>query len=292
MKAQIIAAVAHSINAAYCRAIGDDSQTTWDEAQEWQQQSAINGVNMHLANPDATPEDSHASWLAQKIEEGWVYGEEKDAEAKTHPCVLPYDELPESQKAKDYIFRETVHSVSAALDKAVAAAVQAAAAELAKAQSAPVVVTGPANQPTAGVLVKYIGRREQWKDAIYGTGLTFVAGQVRGLPKAVAAKLLHHSDLFEKVDAATSTDAPIADSGIQAPADDTEHLLQEGEKQTEDEDRQTLEFELIDQINQMTDKNTIAEFVMNKYQVKLNRTKSVAKLQAEAIHLVNQYGAE
>lgn len=109
---EAIASVCHEINRAYCAAYGDVSQPSWDEAPAWQKDSAMNGVQMHLNNPDATPEDSHASWYAQKEAEGWVYGEVKDPEAKTHHCMVPYLELPVEQRAKDYLFRATVHAVA------------------------------------------------------------------------------------------------------------------------------------------------------------------------------------
>lgn len=109
---EAIAKVAHEINRAYCLAIGDDTQPTWDEAPDWQKESALKGVSFHLANPDATPENSHESWLAQKQADGWKYGEVKDAEKKEHPCFRPYAELPAEQKAKDYLFRQTVHSLA------------------------------------------------------------------------------------------------------------------------------------------------------------------------------------
>jgi hypothetical protein len=34
----------------------------------------------------------------------------KDTELKKHPCIVPFDELPEKQRAKDYIFRQIIHS--------------------------------------------------------------------------------------------------------------------------------------------------------------------------------------
>lgn len=105
-----VAEACHNINRAYCQAIGDDSQPTWADAPEWQKSSAINGVKFHLENPNASPSASHDSWLAQKVAEGWVYGEVKDAEKKTHPCCVTYDDLPKEQKAKDYLFKQTVHS--------------------------------------------------------------------------------------------------------------------------------------------------------------------------------------
>ena len=106
-----IAQVAHEINRAYCQAIGDDSQPTWETAPEWQKSSAIKGVDLHLTNPHAGPDASHNSWLKQKEEEGWQWGPEKDAEKKEHPCFVPYNQLPTEQQAKDYLFRQVVHSL-------------------------------------------------------------------------------------------------------------------------------------------------------------------------------------
>lgn len=108
---EVIARVAHEINRAYCQSIGDDSQPSWEDAPEWQKQSAINGVEFHLANPEATPENSHENWLAEKAADGWKYGEVKDPEAKTHPCFRPYAELPQEQRSKDYIFRAVVNAL-------------------------------------------------------------------------------------------------------------------------------------------------------------------------------------
>jgi len=107
-----IAESAHQINKAYCEALGDNSQVDWKDAPYWQQDSAILGVNFHRANPNATPEASHESWLEVKISDGWVYGEKKDGEKKTHPCCVSYGDLPVEQKAKDYIFRAIVHALS------------------------------------------------------------------------------------------------------------------------------------------------------------------------------------
>jgi len=100
-----IAKLCHKVNKEYCEAMGDASQVSWDEAPEWQKNSAIKGVEMHLTTEGVTPEDSHKAWMKQKIDEGWKYGTVKDPEKKEHPCILPYFELPYQQKAKDYIFK-------------------------------------------------------------------------------------------------------------------------------------------------------------------------------------------
>lgn len=111
MTIEQIAKVAHELNKAYCESIGDTSQPTWEDASDWQKSSAVNGVKFHLENPTAGPSASHDSWLKQKEEEGWKYGEVKDPEKKEHPCFVPYEKLPTEQKAKDHIFRQVIHSL-------------------------------------------------------------------------------------------------------------------------------------------------------------------------------------
>lgn len=105
---EVAAKAAHEMNRAYCQAIGDDSQPAWEEAPQWQKDSAIAGVKFHIANPDADPAASHQSWLDQKVADGWKYGPVKDVDLKEHPCCVPYDELPTEQKAKDHLFRAAV----------------------------------------------------------------------------------------------------------------------------------------------------------------------------------------
>lgn len=112
MKPEDIARVCHEVNRGYCAALGDTSQVPWEEAPDWQRQSAIKGVEFNLANPDAPPSHSHDSWLAEKRATGWKYGPVKDAEKKEHPCFVPYEELPAEQKAKDYLFKATVRALS------------------------------------------------------------------------------------------------------------------------------------------------------------------------------------
>ena len=106
-----IAKTCHEVNKAYCEALGDYSQPEWKDAPDWQKDSARMGVELHLSGAHG-PEASHGSWMAQKVADGWVYGEVKDPEKKTHPCIVPFDQLPVAQQAKDFIFRQVVHSLS------------------------------------------------------------------------------------------------------------------------------------------------------------------------------------
>lgn len=106
-----IAKACHEVNRAYCLSLGDASQPAWEDAPQWQKDSAILGVKLHVNNPNVGPQASHESWMDQKIADGWKYGPTKDPEAKIHPCIVPFEKLPVEQQAKDFIFRAVVHQM-------------------------------------------------------------------------------------------------------------------------------------------------------------------------------------
>lgn len=43
----------------------------------------------------------HEVWSKTRIEQGWTYGEKRDDVLKQHPCLVPYEELPEEEKVYD-----------------------------------------------------------------------------------------------------------------------------------------------------------------------------------------------
>lgn len=108
-----IAAITHEANRVWCLHNGDESQPLWGDAPEWQQDSAVAGVQFIRENLGAPAHASHDNWMRQKREAGWVYGETKDAEAKTHPCMVPFDELPPEQQFKDVLFTTIVEAAIA-----------------------------------------------------------------------------------------------------------------------------------------------------------------------------------
>lgn len=103
---------AHEANRLLCVALGDESQTTWNNAPQWQRDSCIKGVENVVENPELTPKASHDSWLKCKQSDGWSYGKVKDPEKKEHPCMVPYESLPKHQQAKDHLF---IHVVKTSL---------------------------------------------------------------------------------------------------------------------------------------------------------------------------------
>jgi len=102
-----IAHVAHEANRAFQIELGDPAPSPhWEDAPDWQRESAVSGVQKALDGEG--PEQLHQSWCDYKRADGWVYGPEKNADAKTHPCLVEYADLPEDQKIKDHLFAAIV----------------------------------------------------------------------------------------------------------------------------------------------------------------------------------------
>jgi ryanodine receptor 2 len=47
--------------------------------------------------------NAHDRWGRQRIDDGWTYGPRRNDETREHPCLVPYEELPESEKIYDRI---------------------------------------------------------------------------------------------------------------------------------------------------------------------------------------------
>ena len=108
---EICAAAAHNVNRAWCKAHGNDSQTDWTNAPQWQRDSAMIGVAGVLSGN--TPRQLYECWLERKRLDGWKYGPAKNVDAKEHPCFVAYDDLPPEQKEKDHLFVSTVLDMAA-----------------------------------------------------------------------------------------------------------------------------------------------------------------------------------
>lgn len=106
-----VAAICHEANRMLCLGQGDASHQDWAKAPAWQAESAHQGVLFHLDHPEASPSASHQSWLRAKEASGWQYGTKKDEDAKTHPCMVAFEDLPPEQQAKDHLFRGIVHAL-------------------------------------------------------------------------------------------------------------------------------------------------------------------------------------
>lgn len=57
-------------------------------------------VELHMILDDLA-KNVHEEWAAGRIREGWKYGKQRNDDLKEHPTIVPYEELPESEKEYD-----------------------------------------------------------------------------------------------------------------------------------------------------------------------------------------------
>ena len=50
---------------------------------------------------EAMAKNVHEIWAQERMNQGWTYGEKRDDAKKHHPCLVPYEELPEEEKVYD-----------------------------------------------------------------------------------------------------------------------------------------------------------------------------------------------
>ncbi len=111
-KIEQIAKACHNANRVLQAMLSEPVSASWEESSDHIRASAVDGVIAAINDPDRGPGGSHVGWLKFKEADGWVYGEVKDEVAKTHPCMVPYEQLPPAQKAKDEMFLAIVRSLS------------------------------------------------------------------------------------------------------------------------------------------------------------------------------------
>lgn len=98
-----VARVCHEANRALQYIHGDLAPSQpWDCEPADIRESSIAGVRN--VRDGSVPRDLHDCWVEGKKYQGWVYGPVKDGEKKTHPCMVPYYDLPQHQRDKDQLF--------------------------------------------------------------------------------------------------------------------------------------------------------------------------------------------
>ncbi|MBP3550901.1 MAG: Ryanodine receptor Ryr [Alistipes sp.] len=66
----------------------------------------VNTSDIHLPEElnglvEQMAKNVHDVWAQNRMEQGWTYGEERSDALKQHPCLIPYEELPEEEKMYD-----------------------------------------------------------------------------------------------------------------------------------------------------------------------------------------------
>jgi len=114
IRAEDIARVVHAAQRELQIIQGDPVPAApWDEADDYQAEQAVAGVQAVLADRDITPERHHQLWVERMRAAGWTYGQEKSKERKTHPTLMPWSALPVEQQLKDQLFIAIVRALTA-----------------------------------------------------------------------------------------------------------------------------------------------------------------------------------
>jgi len=106
---EMLARTVHEAMRAYQGALGEPEAPPWPEA-DWMQASSREAVEFALGNP--TPGAQHEAWVRSKERDGWVYGPAKNEATKTHPSLVPFAELSESEQRKDALLLAVVSAVA------------------------------------------------------------------------------------------------------------------------------------------------------------------------------------
>lgn len=117
MGKETIAAITFIANSVHREIIGEEPETSIEaearafihkiiENEETKQkiQGVAKAVDYILSSEEISPEAMHNEWVDCKRRSGWTYGEKQSIENKTHPCLVPFDELSKEQREKDNLF--------------------------------------------------------------------------------------------------------------------------------------------------------------------------------------------
>ena len=77
----------------------------WDQREQAFRAQFLEVIERQCG-PDrkTSPEILHEDWVRAYIKMGWVYGEKRDVEKKTHPDMVPYKYLGQLERDKDEVF--------------------------------------------------------------------------------------------------------------------------------------------------------------------------------------------
>jgi hypothetical protein len=107
-----IASVCHAAHRALCEALGEIVPHRWDDEclPQFVRHNAMDNARIQIDNPGISPADRHEIWVAKRMADGWTAGV-KDPVLKTHPCLVPFHELPEPQQVKGVLFGQIVEAL-------------------------------------------------------------------------------------------------------------------------------------------------------------------------------------
>ena len=105
---KLILTVLHNANAVLKKLNNEKHEELAD--MEPARRASIKAAIKYALENDTTPEESHNKWLEAQEKLGYKYGLSIDREKLLHPCMVPYYQLPETQRIKDDMFVSIIYS--------------------------------------------------------------------------------------------------------------------------------------------------------------------------------------
>ncbi len=78
----------------------------WDTLSASAREGYVSSVR--YAMKGYSPRRQHDEWMGYRQKQGWRHGPVKNEVEKTHPCLVPYNDLPASEQLKDKLFLSIV----------------------------------------------------------------------------------------------------------------------------------------------------------------------------------------
>ncbi len=103
LTAMQIAEMLHSVTSKIQRMDGSTVES-WEELSEENKRLSTKAVREIYNRPQMTAEQLHNLWMKLKLEDNWECGPEYDSVNKKHPCIVPFVDLPLSERCKDLIW--------------------------------------------------------------------------------------------------------------------------------------------------------------------------------------------
>ena len=103
---ELAAKAGHGAMQAVCEAFNLPKLGQWELCSDWYKASIVNQVEQILKTAPSC-RTMHNRWVKGRTHQGWVLGE-KNRDAKTHPHIMDFNDLPVEVKLKLKVFRATV----------------------------------------------------------------------------------------------------------------------------------------------------------------------------------------
>ena len=89
------------------------NQVDWKDTTDELRQNCIDSVKFVIDNTDKSNLEKllHENWCKIKKQQGWKYGKKRNVEKKTHPFIVSYEKLPQTQILEYRMFISMVKSM-------------------------------------------------------------------------------------------------------------------------------------------------------------------------------------